>query len=145
MARLLGLDYGTERIGVAISDERGRYAFPRVTLNARDEGAALAALRAICKEEDITRIVVGIPVALAPHRGQPAKKSEIRAQAEAFAGRLHAALAIPVETEDERMTTRLADVLLRDTQKRAQAKKATRDQLAAALLLQTYLDRTSQP
>jgi putative Holliday junction resolvase len=121
--RVLALDHGTARIGCAISDPSGTLATPLPTIEP-PEASAVADLVA---ERQVERVVVGLPLHLSGEEGSQA------ALARSFCAELTALLEIPVETYDERLTTRMADA-----SKRAGA-AAPSDSLAAAHLLQAYL------
>lgn len=121
--RVLALDHGTVRIGCAISDPSGTLATPLPTIEP-PEARSVAELAA---EHGVELIVVGLPIHLSGEEGSQA------ALARTFCAELKAILDIPVETYDERLTTRMADA-----SKRAGA-SAARDSLAAAHLLEAYL------
>jgi len=121
--RVLALDHGTVRIGCAISDPSGTLATPLPTIEP-PEARTVAELAA---EHGVERIVVGLPIHLSGEEGSQA------ALARTFCSELEAILDIPIETYDERLTTRMADA-----SKRAGA-SAARDSLAAAHLLEAYL------
>lgn len=121
--RVLALDHGTVRIGCAISDPSGTLATPLPTIEP-PEARSVAELAA---EHGVELIVVGLPIHLSGEEGSQA------ALARTFCAELGAILDIPVETYDERLTTRMAEA-----SKRAGA-SAARDSLAAAHLLEAYL------
>jgi len=121
--RVLALDYGTVRIGCAISDPTGTLATPLPTIEP-PEARAVAELAA---EHGVERVVVGLPLHLSGEEGSQA------ALARTFCGELEAILDIPVDTYDERLTTRMADA------SRQGGASAARDSLAAAHLLESYL------
>jgi putative Holliday junction resolvase len=121
--RVLALDHGTVRIGCALSDPSGTLATPLPTIEP-PEARAVAELVA---EHGVERVVVGLPLHLSGEEGSQA------ALARSFCTELEAMLAIPVETYDERLTTKMADA-----SRRAGA-SAPRDSIAAAHLLQAYL------
>jgi len=128
--RVLALDHGTVRIGCAISDPSGTLATPLPTIEP-PEARSVAELAA---EHGVELIVVGLPLHLSGEEGSQA------ALARTFCAELEAILDIPVETYDERLTTRMADA-----SKRAGA-TAARDSLAAAHMLEAYLaSRASNP
>ena len=98
--RILGLDLGTKRIGVALSDAGGEFAFPNSTLERKGLERDLAALCELCREREVERVVVGLPIHMDGRVGPEAKA------AQTFAGRLAEAARLPVDTLDERWTTR---------------------------------------
>jgi putative Holliday junction resolvase len=130
--RVLALDLGSKRIGVAISDATGVLASPLTTLarspDLVDEVAGLVA------SEDASWVIVGLPLNMDGSRGPAA----VAASAEASA--LAAALPVPVELVDERLTTVAADRALIGRGRRAPARRKVVDQTAAAILLQGWLD-----
>jgi putative holliday junction resolvase len=121
--RVLALDHGTARIGCALSDPTGTLATPLPVIEP-PEAKLVAELVA---EHGVERVVVGLPLHLSGEEGSQA------ALARSFAAELEAVLEIPVETYDERLTTRMADM-----SRRAGA-TAPPDSLAAAHLLEAYL------
>lgn len=133
---VLGLDYGGRRIGMAVSDAQRGFAFP---LGCLERGARrepdLAALREICRERAVTRVVVGLPLHLDGRAGPEAEA------ARAFAGRLAAATGLPVDLLDERWTTREAERALRDAPRKRRGRGGEVDAVAATLILRSYLAR----
>jgi putative Holliday junction resolvase len=122
--RVLALDYGSARTGVAVSDATGTIAAPVGVVERASTVDGLARLQAIVREQDIERVVVGLPLTLRGERGEQA------AETEAFVTALRATLDVPVETYDERFTTTLAA---------RGGGAADEDARAAAHLLQSYL------
>jgi len=134
--RVLGLDLGSRRIGVAVSS--GSIATPHAVLQrAKDRAADHAAVATLVAELGVGRVVVGLPLSLDGTMG-PAARS---AAAEAAA--LGDVLAVPVETYDERLTTVTADRSLSSLGLRGQARRRVVDKVAAAVMLQAWLDRSS--
>ena len=131
----LGIDHGSKRIGLAISDPDGTVALPVGTLESRGPERDLAAIREVVEARQVERIVVGLPVHMDGRPGRQAKA------ARAFAERLAREVGLPVDTLDERWTTREAERALRTTGRRGKKKRAVVDSVAAALLLRTYLER----
>lgn len=121
--RVLALDHGTVRVGAALSDPSGTLATPLPVIEP-PEPRAVAELVA---EHGVERVVVGLPVHLSGEEGSQA------ALARTFCAELEAMLTVPVETYDERLTTRMADA-----SRRAGA-TAARDSIAAAHMLENYL------
>jgi putative holliday junction resolvase len=121
--RVLALDHGTVRMGAALSDPSGTLATPLPVIEP-PEPRAVAEL---VIEHGVERVVVGLPLHLSGEEGSQA------ALARTFCAELEAMLSVPVETYDERLTTRMADA-----SRRAGA-TAARDSIAAAHLLQDYL------
>jgi putative Holliday junction resolvase len=132
MNRLLGLDIGEKRIGVAISDELGMIASPLVTINAT--GDVEAEMRMLIVKYDIPRLIVGLPVGLSGREGPQAKK--VRAVADALA----AELGIDMVYSDERLSSTVAEAALISQGTRRDKRKQHIDSMAAAVILQGYLD-----
>ena len=134
--RVLALDLGSRRIGVAVSDPTGTLASPfQVLARAADPAADHAAIANIVTEMGAERVVVGLPLSLDGREGQAAELA--RAEAEALA----AVLTVPVELHDERLTTVAADRSLKQSGKGGRARRKVVDQAAATVLLQSWLDR----
>jgi putative Holliday junction resolvase len=134
--RVLGVDLGSKRIGLAISDEEEEFAFPAGILDSRGRKRDIGALRELISEKRIGRAVVGLPIHMDGRRGPEAEKA-IR-----FATDLSEAAGIPVDTLDERWTSREAERLLQPaTRKRGaqRRKKGAVDEMAASIILRTYL------
>jgi putative Holliday junction resolvase len=137
------VDIGSKRIGLAISDEEGEFAFPAGILESRGRKRDIAALRNLISEKRIGRAVVGLPIHMDGRRGPEAEK------AMRFATDLSEATGIPVDTLDERWTSREAERLMQPTTRKRGAnrrKKGAVDEMAAAIILRTYLaQRTLDP
>ena len=136
---VLALDYGTRRIGLAVSDPEGIFAFPAGILERRGDGSDLEHLGALVRERGVLRIVVGLPLHLDGREGPEAD------EARRFARAVGEATRLPVELVDERWTTREAERALRETQpRRSRRRRARVDAAAAAILLRTFLARESR-
>lgn len=118
--RYLGIDYGSKRIGLALSDPEGRLAFPHSSVP--DLGGVLA----VIAREGVGAVVIGMPVPFGG--GESAQGRTVRA----FAERLRAAVELPLEFENEVLTTKIAE---------EHAPPGKADASAAALILQSYLDK----
>lgn len=127
--RVLALDYGTARIGCAISDPTGTLATPIAAI----EPPEVAEVARIALERDAEAIVVGLPVSLS---GEDSAQTELT---RTFASDLQEAVEIPVETWDERFTTRMAAQTRRDT-----GAGSAEDSIAAAHLLESYLQAAAR-
>ena len=134
MARILGLDFGERRIGVAISDALELTAQGVSVLERRTAEADLDAVRALVAQQGVQTIVVGLPLTLKGERGPQAQR------AMAFAQRLREALGVPVELVDERLTTVQGERALLETGSSRRKRKQVIDRVAAQLILQHYLD-----
>ncbi|MFK7895061.1 MAG: Holliday junction resolvase RuvX [Myxococcota bacterium] len=134
--RVLGIDLGKKRIGLAVSDEAAEIAFPAGTLSSQGKRRDLQELCALIKEREIGSAVIGLPLHMDGRRGPEAEK------AQDFAAALAKAAHIPVELLDERWTSTEAERLMRGTPKKKRAKKrnqGTVDEMAASIILRTYL------
>ena len=132
--RVLAIDYGTIRLGLAISDARQKFASPYANYTRVNPQRDLQYLRRVLRDEQIVEIVVGLPVHL---DGRESQKS---VEARAFAAWLHGETAAPVSLYDERFTSVEAESHLLAAQLSKKRRKARRDMLAAQLLLTAYLD-----
>jgi putative holliday junction resolvase len=133
--RVLGLDLGSKRIGVAVTDRSGTIASPLLVLpRTGDVAADHRRIAALVAEEEAVRVVVGLPLSLDGSMG-PAAKAAV-AEAEALA----TVVGVPVETYDERLTTVTADNALREARMRTEARRRVVDKVAAAVMLQAWLD-----
>ena len=135
MACTLGIDHGSKRIGLAISDPGGTIALPAGTLESRGLERDLAAIREVVEAHQVKRIVVGLPLHMNGRAGRQAEA------ARKFAERLAEEFGLPVDTLDERWTTREAERALQATGRKGKKKRAVIDSVAAAILLRTYLER----
>jgi putative Holliday junction resolvase len=135
VACTLGIDHGSKRIGLAVSDPSGMVALPAGTLESRGLERDLAAIRQVVEARQVERIVVGLPIHMDGRRGRQAEV------AQEFAERLAEELGLPVDTLDERWTTREAERALAATGRKGKKKREVIDSVAAALLLRTYLER----
>lgn len=121
--RYLGIDYGSKRIGIALSDSQGHLAFPYGVVGRIED------VFAVIRKENVSKVIVGLPI---PLRGR--ESSETKA-VRRFAAKLKHALRLPIEFESEMFTTKIAE--------RYTAKEKA-DASAAALILQSYLDKQKQ-
>jgi putative Holliday junction resolvase len=127
--KVLALDYGSARTGVAVSDPTGILARPLCVVERAASGDGLAELARLIGEEEAERVVVGMPLTLRGERGQQAEETE------RFVEALRGVTDVPVETFDERFTTTLAA--------QAADPRAEEDARAAAQLLAGYLEWTT--
>jgi putative Holliday junction resolvase len=132
--RILGVDYGSVRIGLAVSDPERRIASPLDTYARRGRAGDADYFRRLVAEEQIGQIVVGLPVHLDGREGQKAK------EARAFGKWLADATGLPVVSWDERFTTVEAESALWNAGLTHKKRKERRDRVAAQLLLQAYID-----
>lgn len=133
--RYLALDVGNRRIGVAVSDELGLTAQPVLTLERRSSRREnLRSLARLCRRFGVAGIVVGNPVYLS---GEPSPQA---AKNQAFAAELGALAGLPIHLWDERLTTHEAHQLLYASGRPRQQHRRVVDQVAATLILQSFLD-----
>jgi len=132
--RVLGIDLGTKRIGLALSDPTGSFASPFAVIETRGRANDLVRLREIVGDNDVRQVVIGMPTTLRGESGLAAQ------QAEEFARELAEQLDVPVSTWDERMTTVVAERALIAAGERRETRREKRDKVAAAVMLQSYLD-----
>lgn len=134
--RVLGVDLGSKRIGVAVSDAGQRLATGLgVVVRIADSTATWLALARLVEDTEAVAVVVGMPRSLDGSLG-PAARSALGEVAQ-----LRGLLSVPVETQDERLTTVAAAGALRAGGVRSRARRGVIDQVAAAVMLQTWLDR----
>lgn len=135
MSRVLALDLGTRRIGVAVSDPTGVLASPLTTVaRSGDPAADHRAIAGLVVAEQVSRVVVGLPLNMDGSRGPAARAAEAEADA------MGPILGVPIELVDERLTTVAADKVLIARGRRAPQRRRIVDQTAATLLLQGWLD-----
>lgn len=132
--RVVGIDLGSKRIGVATSDATGTIASPCTVVHRTDRAQDHRAIAAVVAEYEAELVVVGLPLSLDGTKGPAALA------AEAEAAELAAALPVPVETWDERLTTVTADRSMMEMRMKADARRRVVDKVAAAVLLQAWLD-----
>ncbi len=131
---ILGIDPGSRRVGVAVSDAGGSIAFPLTVLERKDNDAYIDELADLARLRKADEIVVGLPTRLDGTEGPEAVEA-IR-----IAGLLKNKLGVPVHMLDERFTTRIAQGSLRANNVNSRKQKPMVDKVAATLLLQSYLD-----
>ena len=134
--RYLALDVGSKRIGIAVSDELGLTAQPVLTLERRrNQREDLRSIGRLCRRFGVAGIVVGNPLTLAGEVSPQAAKVQV------FAAELGELTGLPVHLWDERLTTHEAHALLYEAGHARQDHRRVVDQVAATLILQSYLDR----
>jgi len=132
--RILGLDHGTRRVGVAVSDEMHLIALPMEYIAPEPFADFLARLKEILREKEIELILVGMPRNMDGSYGPAALKVQ------AFTAAVKDAVTVPLKLWDERLTTTQAQKFLIQGGMRREKRKEKVDQTAAAILLQSYLD-----
>ena len=133
MKRVLGVDFGRVRIGLAISDELQLLAHPLETIAFGNK--AVARIAEVVREKNVECVVVGVPKLMSGVAGTAAN------EVMAFAEKLRAALSCEVVAWDERLTTVAAERALREAGKKTRATRSYVDQVAAQMILQGFLDR----
>jgi len=135
--RVLGLDVGSKRIGIAVSDPLGVTAQGLATLQRQNKRLDFEKLETLAREYSVAEVVVGFPLRMSGAEGTQAEKMR------RFADELHARLHIPVHLWDERLTSAEANRLLRETDMSIQRRGQVVDQMAAVLILQSWMDGRS--
>jgi|SRR5208282_515494 len=131
--RILAIDYGRKRIGLALSDELGITARPLATIHRVNRREDLRRLREICRDHSVELIIVGHPLHMSGEAG------EMAAEAAGFAKKLEKEIAVKVELVDERLTSWEARQTMAQTQSASRRKRGSLDDVAAAVLLRDYL------
>jgi putative Holliday junction resolvase len=135
--RILALDHGTVRIGVALSDETKLFAQPLEYIPAEPFTGVVARVKTLVREKEVELIVVGLPRNMDGSYGPAAQRVR------EFVIALKEAVPMPIRTWDERLTSVTANRLLSEGNVRGQDRKEKVDKVAAAVLLQSYLDSAS--
>jgi len=134
MKRIMGIDYGTARIGVALSDELQMLAHPTETIAVARVADPVARIAALVAEKNVEQIVVGLPRHMNGSVGTSADEASV------FAEKLKMKVGCKVRTWDERLSTVAAQRALREAGKSVRESRGYIDQVAAQMLLQSYLD-----
>ena len=135
MPRILAVDWGERRVGLALSDPEGIIATGLETLEVRSPEQAAARVAEVARAQGVERIVVGLPLLMSGERGEAAEAAQRLADA------LSARTGLRVDTYDERLTSALSERRLREVGVRAGHARARVDQGAAVALLESYLLR----
>ncbi|MDX1953682.1 MAG: Holliday junction resolvase RuvX [Verrucomicrobiota bacterium] len=135
--RVLAIDHGTVRMGIAISDELGMIAHPLEFIPAEPFNAFLERLKTVIQEKQVELIIVGMPRNMDGSYGPAALKVR------EFIGVLNETIAIPIRTWDERLTSTQANRYLIDADVKRKDRKEKVDKMAAAILLQSFLDSSA--
>ena len=134
VGRVMALDYGDRRIGVALSDPLGVTAQPLLTLERRSRADDFDRLARLAREHEVLRVVVGLPLGMDGARGERVRLTEL------FMDRVRKATGLPVEPWDERLTTAQAERALIESDLSRRRRRGVIDQAAAVILLQSWLD-----
>jgi len=132
--RILAIDHGTVRMGIAVSDELKMIAHPMEFIPAEPFAAFLARLKEILRDKEVELVLVGMPRNMDGSYGQAALKVQ------EFVTALKDAITVPIRTWDERLTSAQANRFLIQGNVRREKRKEKVDSMAAAILLQSYLD-----
>jgi len=132
--RILALDHGTKRIGVAVSDETKIIAQPLEYIPAEPFAGFLERLKQLLAEKEVDCILIGMPRNMDGSYGPAAQKVEV------FVAALKSAVTVPIKTWDERLTSTMANRVMIQGNVRRDKRKEKVDAMAAAILLQSYLD-----
>ena len=133
----MALDVGDSRIGVALSDPLGMLASPLVIIRRLNEASDVLSVVNLVNEHKAGKLIVGLPLSLSGETGMQAQKVK------AFAEKLAISLSVPLEMVDERFSTVTAREYMRETGKKKDRFKKKDDAIAAAVILQSYLDEAS--
>ncbi|TSC78178.1 MAG: putative holliday junction resolvase [Parcubacteria group bacterium Gr01-1014_33] len=125
--RYLGIDYGEKRIGIALSDPEGRIAFPETTLFQPNAARVVKKIKTLLEKERVSTIVIGLPL------GLDGKETEESHAVRRFAEKIKKSISLPIEFENEMFTSRMVE--------HKGVKKEHTDAAAAAVILQSYLDK----
>ena len=134
MPRILGVDYGLRRIGFAVSDEEEIIAFPLYKRDVKSAAETIAAVVEVCAEEKAERLVLGLPLNMDGSTGPIAEKVHTLRE------KLLTCISIPIDTWDERLTSKSAERVLIEAGTRRKKRRDVIDKLAAQIMLQSYLD-----
>lgn len=132
--KILALDYGKARVGLAVGDTETKIALGKGILEGLSQNKLISKIKAIVEFEKIDRILIGLPLNMS---GEP---TDMTKDVQLFVDKLRNHIAIPVQTMDERLTSQMADRLIIAMPK-GQRKQ---DQVAAQIILQNYLDQLTQ-
>jgi len=136
--RILALDVGSRRIGVAVTDALGITAQGLETIQRRNQRADMQQLEQLVREYDVAEIVVGYPLRMSGSTGSQSDKMEW------FAANLKKRFALPVHLWDERLTSAEANRLLRETEMSIRRRAEVVDRMAAVLILQNFLENRAR-
>jgi len=132
--KIMGIDFGTKRIGIALSDELFMTAQGADTIYRKDPKSDFEAISKLVNENNVIEIVVGLPISMDGTHSQKTK------EALSFVEELSKAVTVPVKTWDERLTTVQADRAMMEAGMRGHKRRQLADKVASGLILQGYLD-----
>ncbi len=139
MSKVLGVDFGERRTGVAISDDSRTIAFPRETLDCPRTEQAAAAVARLAESEKVAEIVVGYPLNMNGTTGARTARTD------EFMAELAKRTVVPLKKWDERLSTKIAEAVLIEAGTSRGKRRGVVDKLAAQVILQGYLDATASP
>jgi len=137
MLNILGIDYGSKRVGLALGDPEKKMAFPFEVIENKNRKYLLEKIKDVCLRENIKEVVVGLPVSL---KGEEKNKQIM--EVKKFVAALSAVCHKDVKTEDERFTSKMVESLRKEADGGSLAEK---DSIEAMLMLESYLAKTEQP
>ena len=132
--RILGIDYGSKRLGLSLSDPTKTIASSYKTIRRKDLKADILQIVEAIKEKEIETVVVGMPIGLSGNRGKSAS------EAEEFISEIRKNVNVPVEEWDERFTTTISEQVLIESDMSRRKRKRVIDGMAAGIMLENYLD-----
>lgn len=135
LGRILGIDYGEKRIGIAVSDPLQTIAFPLITLFRVGQSLPIEEISTLVREQAAVALIVSLPLHMDGRQGDKAEAALV------FAGLLSESFSLPIFTQDERWTTMSAHKSLHERGQQPSKNRQKIDQIAAAFMLQTFLDR----
>ncbi|MFA6098769.1 MAG: Holliday junction resolvase RuvX [Patescibacteria group bacterium] len=135
MGKVLGVDYGSRYIGLAISSEDRKYAFARERIEKATRDQAIEKIAEYCRQEEAEGLVIGLPL------DQNGQIGEAAAKVKEFGRQLSEVCHLPIFYEDERFTSVMVRNLSHEAHKKEKDFRQNIDQQAAQIILQTYLDR----
>jgi len=133
--RYLGLDLGTKTLGISISDKTGLIASPYKTINYDDQETLLNETKDIIETEKIEKIILGLPLNMNNTEGESVRRTK------EFKEKLETLINVPIDFQDERLSTSAAERVLIDADLSRKKRKKVIDKLAAVVILQNYLDK----
>jgi len=132
--KIIGLDYGSKRLGFAVSDPSETMALVLSTVEVKGKKDAIRAVMEVCEEQEADKLIIGLP------RNMDGSIGPMAEEVKSFSIELRGILKIPVENYDERLTTAMVERSLIDQDVSRARRKGVRDKLAAQAILQGYLD-----
>lgn len=136
--RVMALDVGERRIGIALSDPTRTLAAPLTTIRAEPRAAALKRIATLIREHEVTALVIGLPLTMSGNVGPQATLVQ------QFADELRQMIEIPLYFIDERLTTAAAERMMLELNLKPEQRKARIDEVAASIILQDFLDVSRQ-